>query len=323
MDAKKLAALIQKYQDGQCSDEERHLVEKLYHGFDTAEDTLPGKDAMAAHYNDLFAKIKDDIAVPPAPERKVRLFHLQWTAAAAVLLLAALGAWIFFLPSKQATVATNNSRPAESVKKRFIKLPDGSSVLLNTGSELKYPPVFEGASREVYLSGEGYFDITANISQPFIVHTGNVTTTVLGTVFNVKAMPGEGQITVTVAKGKVKVAAGGKSFGVISSNEQISVGQTTATHSRAEQVNFQPVVNWACEDMVFNNVTYAEAAAVLHEKYGVQVVFQNRQLEQCRFTTSFVRQSSLEDILHVLCAFNQSSFNIKDSIVTISGGSCQ
>lgn len=71
-----------------------------------------------------------------------------------------------------------------------MRLPDGSTVLLNEGSELSYSTSFGKQAREVTLTGEGYFDVQHNLSKPFKVLTGNVTTTVLGTAFNIKAYPG-------------------------------------------------------------------------------------------------------------------------------------
>lgn len=321
MNAKKLAGLLQKYEDGQCTEEERYLIEKFYQGFDAEEDQLPDSAEMQPAYDALYGQvlhaIKDTRGAirKPFPYRRI-------AAAAAVLLLCGAATWFFFQPEKKTPgkALVNNM---EKAKKRFIKLSDGSSVLLNEHSELKYPPAFQGDAREVYLSGEAYFDITANSRQPFIVHTGNVATTVLGTVFNIKALPGDKAITVTVEKGKVKVDADGKQLGVIGSNQQISVNQTAVKYEKSDTVNVQPVLDWVKEDLVFNNVTYEEAAKVLMEQYGISIVFHQSHLQNCRFTTSFKNQSSLEDILAVLCAFNQSTFSIKDSIVTISGGNCQ
>jgi transmembrane sensor len=320
MNAKKLGELLQKYRDGQCTEEERYLIEKFYQGFDAIDDQLPGSAEMQPHYDTLYQQVLQQVTVTPV-ERKQRPVYRKLVMAAAILLLCGLATWRFLLPEKKINnIATHK---VEKVKKRFIKLADGSAVLLNAHSELKYPQAFSGNTREVYLTGEAYFDIVADSRQPFIVHTGEVSTTVLGTVFNIKAWSGESQVTVTVTRGSVKVAAGGKQIGVINANQQISVDQSAAQISKNDTVNVQPVVNWIQEDIIFSNVTYAAAAKVLSEKYGVQVVFRDNDLQDCRFTTSFKNQSSLEDILTVLCAFNQSSFNIKDSIVTISGGSCQ
>lgn len=323
MNAKKLAELLQKYQDGQCTEEERIIIEKFYQDFDLEEDQLPDRSQLQPAYDALYqqvlAQVKDTPVITKQPFRYRRL-----AAAAAILILCGTATWFLFRPEKKgAAIQKELVSGAEKAKKRFIKLPDGSSVLLNDHSELKYPPAFPGDTREVYLSGEAYFDIAANSRQPFIVHTGKVATTVLGTVFNVKALPGEEEVTVTVEKGKVKVEADGKPLGVVESNQQLSVNKVAVRYLKSDTINVAPVLDWVKEDLVFNNVTYEEAALILMKQYGIRIEFQNSHLQDCRFTTSFKNQSSLEDILAVLCAFNQSTYSIKDSTVTISGGNCQ
>lgn len=321
MNAKKLAALLQKYQDGQCTEEEKHLVEKLYHGFDAEEDPLPGHATMQPHYETLYTNILQQLPVKPVVKATRRPLYIKLAAAAAILVLVAAGIWLL-KPVPEAPVLAVKEKK-ETIRKRFIKLADGSSVLLNAGASLQYPPAFRDAAREVYLSGEAFFDIAPNVEQPFIVHTGKVTTTVLGTAFNIRAIAGDSNVTVTVAKGKVMVDADGKPMGVISANQQISLSTATKAFFRSEEVKLDPVVNWAQEDITFDNATYKDAAEVLHTKFGVLIAFEKEETRHCRFTTTFYNQSSLEDILTVLCAFNQSRFQIRDSIVTISGGDCK
>src|SRR5690606_2859673 len=89
---------------------------------------------------------------------------------------------------------------------RLLHLPDGSTVIVGVGSKLNYPSSFDSLrTREVYLEGQAYFDIRHNPQKPFIIHTGKVATTVLGTSFNIKAWPEDQDITVTVTRGKVRV----------------------------------------------------------------------------------------------------------------------
>ncbi|RAJ00499.1 FecR family protein [Chitinophaga skermanii] len=319
MNKETIAALLLKYQNGECSEEEKQLVEQFYQGFDAEEDTLPTQEAMQPHYHTLYTNIMAKVQTThPTPKR---LFTIQRLAmAAAILALCVVSVWLLMPTKRTPTLAQN--QPAKEQGKRFIKLADGSSVLLKAGSQLQYPHTFNGATRDVYLTGEAYFNIAPHATQPFVVHTGDVTTTVLGTAFNVKAMEGEAQVTVTVQTGKVKVDASGKALGVLTSNEQLLVSQKDEKVERNTAVNMAPVMNWAQEDISFNNATYAEAASVLSEKYGVQIIFERKETQHCRFTTSFLNQSSLEDILTVLCAFNQSTYQIQNSIVTIYGGQC-
>ena len=126
--------------------------------------------------------------------RAARRWYLRVAAAAAVVLLLISAGYILFNSHSEtkpvyAVVAkaeiVSPDRPTSYT--RNLLLPDGSTIVLKAGSTVKYPDRFTGSTREVELRGEAYFDIAHNKAKPFIIHTGTVTTTVLGTAFNIKA----------------------------------------------------------------------------------------------------------------------------------------
>ena len=85
-----------------------------------------------------------------------------------------------------------------------LTLSDGSHVWLNAGSKLKYPEVFAGDHREVYLEGEAYFEVTRNEQASFSVHTRDMNLQVLGTSFNIKAYPDETETVTTLLSGSIE-----------------------------------------------------------------------------------------------------------------------
>ncbi len=89
-----------------------------------------------------------------------------------------------------------------------LRLPDGTRVWLNAASSLRFPTAFIGATREVEMSGEAYFEVAADPAHPFIVHTRETRTTVLGTAFNINAYDDEPALRTTLLEGAVKVSAG-------------------------------------------------------------------------------------------------------------------
>ena len=95
---------------------------------------------------------------------------------------------------------TNNSTISQ-----VITLSDGSSVILQPNSKLSYPKIFTGNERKVYLSGEGFFEISKNRKKPFFVYANEIVTKVVGTSFRVKAYPDQPDVEVIVRTGKVKV----------------------------------------------------------------------------------------------------------------------
>ena len=106
-----------------------------------------------------------------------------------------------------------------------VILPDSSVVCLNSGSVLKYDPAFlRKKSREVYLIGEGYFEVQKNPEKPFIVHADDINVKVLGTVFNVRSYPEDSEIEVSLIKGKVNVFSASETRDnvILASDEQLT-----------------------------------------------------------------------------------------------------
>jgi transmembrane sensor len=86
-----------------------------------------------------------------------------------------------------------------------VQLSDGTDVNLNYGSKIKYPRNFTGSTREIMLTGEGYFNVVHNPDQPFIVKTGKLNIIALGTEFNVQSYPDSPVISTTLVNGKVAI----------------------------------------------------------------------------------------------------------------------
>ncbi|MEP7377452.1 MAG: FecR domain-containing protein [Chitinophagaceae bacterium] len=259
------------------------------------------------------------------PVRKYR----AWYIAAAAVIIVALAIW-GLLPGKlepESRVAKNNKETPQPVSdnkgKKYIRLQDGSTVLLNEGSSLEYPDSFVGGTRDVTLTGEAYFDIRHDAARPFIVHTGNVSTTVLGTAFNIKAYPEQNEITVTVTRGKVKVSDDKKTIGVITPNESIAVNLENKSY-RQERVNAEDAVEWKKQYLVLDNISLEDAAILINNKYHVDISFSKEALRQCQISATFLNNENLEQVLSVVADVVGASYTIQpNDQVIISGEGCK
>jgi ferric-dicitrate binding protein FerR (iron transport regulator) len=212
--------------------------------------------------------------------------------------------------------------------KKVIHLPDGSMVILNRQSTVEYRAAGSetGASgttgaREVVLRGEAYFDIVHRPGQPFLVHTGNIVTRVLGTAFNIKAYPTAKSIEVTVDHGKVQVLKDGANMGLLSDKQQMRYDVGTAVY-HAQQVSLKTVMAWKPEEISFDDITMEEAARRIGERFKVGFDFANPALKQCRITATFYMEDDLDQIMTVICGVNQSRFVISAGIVRMDGKGC-
>lgn len=246
-----------------------------------------------------------------------------WQAAAALVLLLGGGllALILFRPAAPLQHIAANGQAADYTGHQVINLPDGSRVIMNTGSKLHYPSKFNDSTRDVYLTGEAYFDIAPVASKPFLVHAGDITTRVLGTTFNVRAYPGDPVITVAVTSGKVQVSTKEKDLGVLLPNEQVKYDKQDNAITKIK-ADLSPVVAWKEADLVLDSVTLGEAAVIIGNKYHVEIHFAREALKQCRLTATFFSQHGIDHVLNVLCQLSNVSYRKEGETIFIDGAGC-
>jgi transmembrane sensor len=211
MDKQYFLELLYKHLNGEATDVEQQFLVKYYELFQAEPDivALLVDEQKETLKNEIKASVWQNIEGDNETHKKIvhiKPWFLKMVAAAVIIGVCATG--FLFLRNHPG----NKSAHLYSVRKQnqnlFIVLPDGSRAILSYGSKLSYASSFDGlAKRDVYLEGQAFFDIRHDDLKPFIVHTGKLETTVLGTAFNVKALKGDKTITVTVTRGRVKVTA--------------------------------------------------------------------------------------------------------------------
>ncbi|WGQ10058.1 FecR domain-containing protein [Pedobacter gandavensis] len=317
--------LLDRYLKKETSAEENQLVEKWL-----AEQGNPGTEWQALDQSgknqwlaSVFTDIKDSIpvnepiVVKMKPEKK-RAYKIAAAAAILFISLSVYFGWPLLEKGRLFSDLTAVTVPDHQNKQ--ITLPDGSKVWLNEGSKLEYPKAFNGKSRAVYLSGEAYFDIQHDRSKPFLIHTGKLLTTVLGTAFNIKS--DAQMLVVTVTRGKVKVEDDGKLLSILTPNQQVSVNLSNSAITE-KTVDAKAVINWKDSDLLFDDITFADAALQLQQHFQVRIAFNNEQLKHCRFSGSALNGDNLEKILKVICAFNNATWETRpDGIIMIDGPGC-
>ncbi|MES2458755.1 MAG: FecR domain-containing protein [Bacteroidota bacterium] len=242
-------------------------------------------------------------------------------AAVAAILFVTVTMFIFWPVEQKKIDSSHFSTLAVPAKlKKKITLDDGSVVWINSLGELRYPKKFTGSTREVFLSGEAFFDIRHEPNKPFIVHTGKVKTTVLGTAFNIKSN-NPSIVIVTVTRGKVSVTDQSRLIAFITPNQQLVYNTKNKLEQKVD-VNAQKVIAWR-EDLYFNNITFGEAATILQTRFNVKINFTNELVSSCRFSGTALEGNELDQILKVICAFNQATYkHNSDGSITINGTGC-
>jgi len=224
MNKKELIALVRKYLNGKATPEERSFVEAYYRNMDgnRSIDSVLTTMQIQQMEEEIFGNINqrigrthavdapfDGSAAPastPAVPGRIRTLG-RYAAIAAVITAITVAAWLLFQrhANNGSDLTTIYSKPGKVSK---IMLADGTLVWLNADSKLQFSRAFgHTGSREIYLEGEGYFEVAKDGQHPFLVHTRDLTTHVLGTRFNVKAYAINPDIEVTLLEGRVMLSA--------------------------------------------------------------------------------------------------------------------
>lgn len=313
-----MAALIEQLDDEAVG----HQLQQVWNDYTPAR--LLGESATERIIAEVLQH-KQQAAVPVHTMRPHRRRWLLWAAAAAVIGVLVLSILVLWPGGRQQPVATKAVILADQSKNYIqnITLPDGSTVVLQAGSTLNYPAAFAGNTREVTLTGEAYFDIEQDKVRPFLIHTGKVVTTVLGTAFNIKAYPQQKNIIVSVTKGKVKVEDGSRLLGVLTPDQQLSY-RFEQTQVEQQQVDARTLVtDWTKQDMVFDETSFATVAAILKRRYNTIIRFENSALMNCSVHATFSGTEKLENVLSVLCKIQDTHYRMEgDTAIVISGKGC-
>ncbi|AOM80055.1 FecR family protein [Pedobacter steynii] len=179
-----------------------------------------------------------------------------------------------------------------------VKLPDGTKVMLNAASSLKYPAVFTGRQRVVELTGEAYFDVTTNKNMPFIVKSAGQLVKVLGTHFNINTYADEGRIVTTLEEGAVRVFGGG-------TVATIKPGQQTLLHPdkslQVAEANLKTALAWKNNKMTFKDTGIAEIMRQVSRWYNIKVEYQGA-IPDDTITGTISRHSDLSSVLRMFQA---------------------
>lgn len=229
----------------------------------------------------------------------------HWWKIAAIILMA-IG--IFFTdrfssdepiaPKPVSAIEKSNAKGQKST----ITLKDGSKIHLNSESTIRYLENYGQLTREIELVGEAFFEVAKDPKHPFIVRAGKITTTALGTSFNVRAFQNEAQASVSLASGRVKVEGdvnypdSEKDF-ILHPGEEAIVLENQFIK---QPFDAQKVLSWKDGVIFFDDASLNETLNVLERWYDVKFEVMNlTSTEHVRGTGQFKNQS-LENVLRIL-----------------------
>jgi ferric-dicitrate binding protein FerR (iron transport regulator) len=287
--------LIDRYLNQTASEEERALLDRFFHSYQKEVADAHQLEDNRQLQKEILQSINARIAAGEGYTRPVAARY--WLAIAASITFFVVAYFIldrnvWSRQQPEGIVALVEERTSAG-EKLSTKLPDGSKVQLNGDSRITYPRTFVDEERTVILEGEAWFEVVKN-SKPFVVHTNEVETHVLGTSFNVKNTPGRG-VAITLVEGKVNIISADGKSAELKPSQQAVIPFTTSV-IEVHDVNTERFVSWKDNILYFERTTLKEAAETLGCWYAVKIAIQNPDLESCVITGKY-QNESLENVL--------------------------
>ncbi len=247
-------------------------------------------------------------------------------AATFLLIAMSLAALMITTEENQEEALASNSAKVEvstSTGQIILKvLPDGTKVWLNAQSKLIYPETF-GATREVRLQGEGFFDVADNKDRPFIVHADDIQIRVLGTAFNIKSYPGDPSIATTLVRGKVLIEQNknDRQTRIELEPNQQAVFSHALKDISLHRVDANKYSSWTNGSLIFEDDRVYDVFKTLERWYGVSITIEDDSNLSCRLTAR-IDKESLTETLELLKSITGIRYSIAGSEVTIDGTIC-
>ena len=223
-------------------------------------------------------------------------------AAACIILLISVALPFMQNTLKQNYIAANsNYKEYRSEKEiRQVTMPDGTVVHLNLNSSLKWKEnEFDKKEREIWLEGEAFFDVAKNPAKPFIIHTGNINTTVLGTSFNVEAYKELQHIKVFVRQGRVRVDNQTKNLDILTPDKELVYNTTDNSH-KTNNKSWNQNSSWLNGGFNLDGADTQELIFKIKNYYGYRIKLETAIIEHSKINMYMEKAVPVKEVMNVL-----------------------
>lgn len=330
MDNRKLRRLLDAYQKGQCTEQERALIEAWLNkplGDSQEHDDIDWQLRSAKLKIDKSINGDDDNVLQFSAHRSRHWWGIA--AGLAVFIVCAIVTWRYISKPQQQVAAghvkqwvdkgwLNVSVPKG--KRYTLTLSDGSTVSLNAFSRLRCPVKFVNHKRPVYLEeGEGLFNVAKDKASPFTVYARNFATTALGTAFNIRAYSSEHKISISLIHGKIRVEdllakKQDLKTHILLPHQQLVINKSSGRLIKDSFSDENEITGWKNGLLIFHDASADEVISAVENRFGVRIVNECERKEWS-YTGTF-KNESLDEVLSTICLTEGIKFsNTKNNIV--------
>ena len=297
-------------------------------------ETMPQTKASAEELYNFHTRLEQKQV--RGKHRISKQIFIAYATAAAAIIFAAFALWpkeesdklqiedlvrvaLTDIPSEYIhTIYTENGVKAKTV------LPDGSTVLLNSGSTISYPDKFVGDTREITFSGEGYFNVVSDSLKPMIIKTGhNLDVMVRGTEFNLKTFDST-KIETTLYSGKITLITGSDKKGVVSYTEVLPNTKSYVNENGYVKLQkMDKMLNtatraWTKGRLIFDNTPMPQVIKELERWHGINIVVTDNSILKYNITADF-NSESIVQIADLIKLSARIDYKYENKILYLSG----
>jgi len=333
-----LDILITKYLENKCTRKDKNQLLELLGSYGNE---IPSKEKLFSQLNEFqedrdenhsvdFEKIYNELVSEIISRETdesdkhllqkgimVKRFVLQGISVAAIFCIAFFLGTLFNHHSDKINIGQSitsvryNEIKAPLGARSEIRLNDGTEVMLNAGSSLKYSTDYNLQNRDLVLEGEAYFKVAKNTNLPLIVNAGNINIKATGTEFNVKAYSDDGMIETTLINGKVEISPKGNNdkdrILVLKPNQKAIYAQqsdqltlekikeieplvikplkiNTTDLLLSSKTDVEQVTAWTKNKLIIRSENLESLCKKLQRKYDVTFVFKDEGIKKQRFS---------------------------------------
>lgn len=291
--------------------------------------------------HEIWIRLRQSMKEEASPIKENSSWSITYKLAATLLLLVSSSASIWWFTKNDNSVHSPFAATDSGAVKEFnnsnhpktIVLGDGSSIVLRPESSIEFSKVFDSNYREVWLTGEAFFEVAKDVKRPFIVHADKLITRVLGTSFTIRAFTNESNFSVQVKTGKVsvytesdaktnKAKESSQLEGVLlTPNQQAIFIREESRLVKSLVENPTLLNNSHKQNFEFKDTPLREVFDRIEEAYGIDVVYDEEVMQSCALNASLT-DMPLHDKLRLICKGVNARYDIIDSHIVITGKGC-
>jgi len=197
-------------------------------------------------------------------------------------------------------------------KRSSLILADGSKIWVNSGTEVEFPSKFNKSTRDIYVNGEIYIDVSKSKKQPFIVHTATCDVEVFGTSFNVSAYGDDEETSVVLVEGSVKISTPDNSVKMLP-NEMVKV---SAGNFSKQEIDVSLYTSWVKGVFIFDGTPVSEVLKKVGRYYNIS--FSGAaDIPDKKITGKLYLSENIDEVLSSISLLTSTTYKREDHVIKL------